>query len=122
MHGDNCLSFILFIHLISVHNFIHIQEQLENGEEEATCPSCSLIVKVIYNKVFKKCTSENVYTTTYLIPPFKNKFYQSNNRYITLSSLFGCRLLFSNFSNFFQEEFLQSEEIAHTSPKKELTT
>nr|CAH0104658.1 unnamed protein product [Daphnia galeata] len=26
------------------------KEQLENGEEEATCPSCSLIVKVIYNK------------------------------------------------------------------------
>lgn len=30
---------------------ISFQEQLENGEEEATCPSCSLIVKVIYNKV-----------------------------------------------------------------------
>ncbi|CAD5114234.1 DgyrCDS3376 [Dimorphilus gyrociliatus] len=25
------------------------KEQLENGEEEAGCPSCSLIVKVIYN-------------------------------------------------------------------------
>ncbi|KAK4016423.1 hypothetical protein OUZ56_031374 [Daphnia magna] len=46
------------------------QEQLESGEEEATCPSCSLIVKVIYNK----------------------------------------------------EEFFQSEEIMHSSSKKELTT
>lgn len=27
------------------------QEDLENGEEVATCPSCSLIVKVIYDKV-----------------------------------------------------------------------
>merc|ERR1711911_210914 len=26
------------------------KEQLENGDDEATCPSCSLIVKVIYNK------------------------------------------------------------------------
>lgn len=26
------------------------QEDLENGEEVATCPSCSLIVKVIYDK------------------------------------------------------------------------
>lgn len=28
-----------------------LQEDLENGEEVATCPSCSLIVKVIYDKV-----------------------------------------------------------------------
>lgn len=27
------------------------QEDLENGEEVATCPSCSLIIKVIYDKV-----------------------------------------------------------------------
>jgi len=27
------------------------KEDLENGEEVATCPSCSLIVKVIYDKV-----------------------------------------------------------------------
>lgn len=26
------------------------REDLENGEEVATCPSCSLIVKVIYDK------------------------------------------------------------------------
>ena len=26
-------------------------EDLENGEETATCPSCSLLVKVIYDKV-----------------------------------------------------------------------
>ncbi|XP_072040156.1 diphthamide biosynthesis protein 3-like [Amphiura filiformis] len=25
------------------------KEELESGEEEATCPSCSLIVKVIYD-------------------------------------------------------------------------
>ncbi|XP_055082634.1 DPH3 homolog [Periophthalmus magnuspinnatus] len=28
----------------------HHPEDLENGEEVATCPSCSLIVKVIYDK------------------------------------------------------------------------
>ncbi|XP_066522074.1 DPH3 homolog isoform X1 [Hoplias malabaricus] len=27
-----------------------VLEDLENGEEVATCPSCSLIVKVIYDK------------------------------------------------------------------------
>uniref|UniRef100_A0A8C5KG66 Diphthamide biosynthesis protein 3 n=1 Tax=Jaculus jaculus TaxID=51337 RepID=A0A8C5KG66_JACJA len=26
------------------------KEGLENGEDVATCPSCSLIIKVIYNK------------------------------------------------------------------------
>jgi diphthamide biosynthesis protein 3 len=30
-------------------NFIW-KEDLENGEETATCPSCSLLVKVIYDK------------------------------------------------------------------------
>jgi hypothetical protein len=27
------------------------KEDLENGEEVATCPSCSLLVRVIYDKV-----------------------------------------------------------------------
>uniref|UniRef100_A0A3Q2VG96 Diphthamide biosynthesis protein 3 n=1 Tax=Haplochromis burtoni TaxID=8153 RepID=A0A3Q2VG96_HAPBU len=31
--------------------FAITKEDLENGEEVATCPSCSLIVKVIYDKV-----------------------------------------------------------------------
>jgi hypothetical protein len=35
------------------------QEQLENGEEEATCPSCSLIVKVVYNKVCIRAGGSN---------------------------------------------------------------
>lgn len=30
---------------------ILLQEDLENGEDVATCPSCSLIIKVIYDKV-----------------------------------------------------------------------
>nr|XP_046238667.1 DPH3 homolog [Scatophagus argus] len=30
--------------------FVITKEDLENGEEVATCPSCSLIVKVIYDK------------------------------------------------------------------------
>ncbi|KAM9334249.1 diphthamide biosynthesis protein 3 [Symphorus nematophorus] len=30
--------------------FAITKEDLENGEEVATCPSCSLIVKVIYDK------------------------------------------------------------------------
>ena len=34
------------------HSFWHsMQEALENGEEIAECPSCSLIVKVIYDPV-----------------------------------------------------------------------
>ena len=28
-----------------------LQEELENGEEVAKCPSCSLIIKVIYDPV-----------------------------------------------------------------------
>ncbi|KAL7976706.1 hypothetical protein Chor_008655 [Crotalus horridus] len=31
--------------------FLITREDLENGEDVATCPSCSLIVKVIYDKV-----------------------------------------------------------------------
>uniref|UniRef100_A0A8C9VP56 Diphthamide biosynthesis protein 3 n=1 Tax=Scleropages formosus TaxID=113540 RepID=A0A8C9VP56_SCLFO len=31
--------------------FAITKEDLENGEEVATCPSCSLIVRVIYDKV-----------------------------------------------------------------------
>ncbi|XP_053118152.1 diphthamide biosynthesis protein 3 isoform X2 [Hemicordylus capensis] len=30
--------------------FLITREDLENGEDVATCPSCSLIVKVIYDK------------------------------------------------------------------------
>ncbi|CAL8308123.1 unnamed protein product [Merluccius merluccius] len=30
--------------------FVITKEDLENGEEVATCPSCSLIVKVIYDQ------------------------------------------------------------------------
>lgn len=29
--------------------FYITKEELENGEEVATCPSCSLIIRVIYN-------------------------------------------------------------------------
>lgn len=31
-------------------NFCITKEDLENGEDVATCPSCSLIIKVIYDK------------------------------------------------------------------------
>ncbi|XP_037672400.1 DPH3 homolog isoform X1 [Choloepus didactylus] len=31
-------------------NFAITKEDLENGEDVATCPSCSLIIKVIYDK------------------------------------------------------------------------
>ncbi|XP_015336470.1 DPH3 homolog [Marmota marmota marmota] len=31
-------------------NFSITKEDLENGEDVATCPSCSLIIKVIYDK------------------------------------------------------------------------
>uniref|UniRef100_A0A4X2LU06 Diphthamide biosynthesis protein 3 n=1 Tax=Vombatus ursinus TaxID=29139 RepID=A0A4X2LU06_VOMUR len=32
-------------------NFVITKEDLENGEEVATCPSCSLVIKVIYDRV-----------------------------------------------------------------------
>lgn len=32
---------------------LFLKDDLENGEEVATCPSCSLIVRVIYDKVRK---------------------------------------------------------------------
>ena len=32
--------------------FLFVQEDLENGEDVARCPSCSLIVKVIYDEDF----------------------------------------------------------------------
>lgn len=31
-----------------------VKEDLENGEDVASCPSCSLIVKVIYDKVSER--------------------------------------------------------------------
>ncbi|KAM8978668.1 diphthamide biosynthesis protein 3 [Antechinus flavipes] len=31
-------------------NFVITKEDLENGEEVATCPSCSLVIKVIYDR------------------------------------------------------------------------
>uniref|UniRef100_A0A8C8EXV4 Diphthamide biosynthesis protein 3 n=1 Tax=Oncorhynchus tshawytscha TaxID=74940 RepID=A0A8C8EXV4_ONCTS len=39
--------------------FAITKEDLENGEEVATCPSCSLIVKVIYDKVRSTRLNEN---------------------------------------------------------------
>ena len=35
------------------------QEDLENGEDVAECPSCSLIVKVIYDPVREFVNEEN---------------------------------------------------------------
>lgn len=31
--------------------FVYLQEELENGEDVARCPSCSLIVRVVYDLV-----------------------------------------------------------------------
>ncbi|XP_076984743.1 diphthamide biosynthesis protein 3-like [Tamandua tetradactyla] len=36
-------------------NFATTKEDLENGEDVATCPSCSLIRRVIYNKGQSVC-------------------------------------------------------------------
>ncbi|XP_061442036.1 diphthamide biosynthesis protein 3 [Rhineura floridana] len=38
--------------------FLITREDLENGEDVATCPSCSLIVKVIYDKEQFMCGEE----------------------------------------------------------------
>ncbi len=69
-----------------------------DGEDEATCPSCSLIVKVIYDKV-----------TSYLSKKYKD------------AMLFTCLLMFFPF--FLQDEYMKSEEVAYISPtNKEATT
>lgn len=44
----HCFEFVRFCDRTCL---VCLQEDLENGEEVATCPSCSLIVKVIYDKV-----------------------------------------------------------------------
>ncbi|XP_072859454.2 diphthamide biosynthesis protein 3 isoform X2 [Pogona vitticeps] len=41
-----------------------LQEDLENGEDVATCPSCSLIVRVIYDKEQFMCGEEVSAPTT----------------------------------------------------------
>ncbi|XP_061442883.1 diphthamide biosynthesis protein 3 [Rhineura floridana] len=38
--------------------FLIAREDLENGEDVVTCPSCSLIVKVIYDKEQFMCGEE----------------------------------------------------------------
>lgn len=40
------------------------REELEAGEEVATCPSCSLIVKVIYNPEDFEPTEDTTHTVT----------------------------------------------------------
>ncbi|XP_015995711.1 DPH3 homolog isoform X1 [Rousettus aegyptiacus] len=42
-------------------NFCITKEDLENGEDVATCPSCSLIIKVIYDKVREHVLKGAVY-------------------------------------------------------------
>ena len=42
--------------------FAITREELEAGEEVATCPSCSLIVKVIYNPEDFEPTEETSHT------------------------------------------------------------
>ena len=37
--------------MLCYNGLVGSQEDLENGEEVAECPSCSLIVKVIYDQV-----------------------------------------------------------------------
>ena len=46
------LIFLFFIYYIFL--CFHSQEELESGEDVATCPSCSLIIKVIYDLVSKQ--------------------------------------------------------------------
>ncbi|KAJ7322456.1 hypothetical protein JRQ81_018743 [Phrynocephalus forsythii] len=44
--------------------FLITREDLENGEDVATCPSCSLIVRVIYDKEQFLCGEEILAPTT----------------------------------------------------------
>lgn len=64
-----------------------------DGEDEATCPSCSLIVKVIYDKVTYSC------------------YVLINNYILNLISFLSL-----------QEEYMQSEEVSYVPPTKEATT
>ncbi|XP_037684011.1 DPH3 homolog [Choloepus didactylus] len=43
-------------------NFSITKEDLENGEDMAKCPSCSLIIKVIYDKDQFMCGEKNTST------------------------------------------------------------
>lgn len=47
-----CLVFVI-LHSIEC-NF---QEELQSGVDVATCPSCSLVIKVIYDKVRRSCNT-----------------------------------------------------------------
>lgn len=38
-------------------NYFILQEELINGDDVAKCPSCSLIIKVIYDLVSNECFS-----------------------------------------------------------------
>ncbi|XP_071475463.1 diphthamide biosynthesis protein 3 isoform X2 [Marmota flaviventris] len=61
-------------------NFSITKEDLENGEDVATCPSCSLIIKVIYDKVGQKAgkkISKSTVTKGAAQGAFINKFYNS---------------------------------------------
>ena len=68
-----------------------------DGEDEATCPSCSLIVKVIYDKVTYTVDDINVILSTWL-------------------------LMFFLFD--YQDEYMKSEEVAYipAPTSKEATT
>lgn len=50
MITTNLLVNTNFLKIVSL--FLFVQEDLENGEDVARCPSCSLIVKVIYDEDF----------------------------------------------------------------------
>lgn len=49
--GDRFQITLVFFSLSSNQKFLTIQEQLRNGEEVATCPSCTLTLRVIYDPV-----------------------------------------------------------------------
>ncbi|XP_032344903.1 DPH3 homolog isoform X1 [Camelus ferus] len=51
-------------------NFCITKEDLENGEDVATCPSCSLIIKVIYDKVRGHILKGSVYVWRNSPSPF----------------------------------------------------
>lgn len=77
---------IFFLHIkwlcfIKTSNFyVLLQEDLENGEDVATCPSCSLIVKVIYDKVRNVLVLDYVFKTGDIL--FKVNNQQRSSRVI----------------------------------------
>ena len=84
--------------IIFITSFLIVYEELKNGEDIACCPSCSLIIKVIYDFVsivaYKINTNEILERHT----GYRVKVYLSEKRYFSIGSKFKCTINTANFN------------------------